>query len=82
MTAKETIGWLMKKYPDQYNVGQIRTLQRRFAQWRQEQLSQEARLRAIMFDEQSDLPPLAAIAENVTGNLAHEHGEATRVLLV
>ncbi len=78
MTAKETIGWLMKKYHDQYNVGQIRTLQRRFAEWRQEQLSQEARLRAIMFDEKSDLPPLAAIAENVTGNLAPEHGEATR----
>ncbi len=78
MTARETIGWLMKKYPDQYNVGQIRTLQRRFAEWRQEQLSQEARLRAIMFAEQSDLLPLAAIAENVTGNLAPEQGEATR----
>ena len=73
MTAKETIKWLMDKYPDQYNVGQIRTLQRRFAEWRQEQLSQEARLRALMVDEKSELSPLV---ETLIGNIRNEHGEA------
>jgi hypothetical protein len=34
-------------------MGQIRTLQRRFAEWRQEQLGQESRLRALMVDELS-----------------------------
>ena len=73
MTAKETIKWLMDKYPDQYNVGQIRTLQRRFAEWRQGQLSQEARLRALMVDEKSELSPLV---ETLIGNIRNEHGEA------
>ena len=82
MTAKDTIGWLMQKYPGQYNVGQIRTLQRRFSEWRQEQLSQEARLRALMFNEQSDPYPIAAMAKTLTGNLDNEHGEAKRNLLV
>ena len=72
----------MKKYPDQYNPGQIRTLQRRFSEWRQEQLSQEARLRALMFNEQSDPYPMAAIAKTLTGNLDIEQGEAKPVLLV
>jgi hypothetical protein len=53
MSAKETIDWLMTKYPGQHNMGQIRTLQRRFAEWRQEQLGQESRLRALMVDELS-----------------------------
>ena len=82
MTAKDTIGWLMKKYPDQYNLGQVRTLQRRFSEWRQEQLGQEARLRALMFNEQSDPHPMAAIAQTFTGNLDNDHGEAKRILLV
>jgi len=82
MTAKDTIGWLMKKYPDQYNFGQVRTLQRRFSEWRQEQLSQEARLRALMLNEQSDSIPMAAIAKTLTGNFDNEHGEAKRNLLV
>jgi hypothetical protein len=53
MSAKETIDWLMIKYPSQHNMGQIRTLQRRFAEWRQEQLGQESRLRALMVDKPS-----------------------------
>jgi hypothetical protein len=53
MSAKETIDWLMTKYPGQHNMGQIRTLQRRFAEWRQAQFIQESRLRALMIDEQS-----------------------------
>jgi hypothetical protein len=53
MSAKETIDWLIVKHPGQYNMGQIRTLQRRFAEWRQAQLSQESRLRALMVEEQS-----------------------------
>jgi hypothetical protein len=53
MSAKETIDWLIVKHPSQYNMGQIRTLQRRFAEWRQPQLSQESRLRALMVEDQS-----------------------------
>jgi hypothetical protein len=53
MSAKDTFDWLMIKYLGQYNMGQIRTLQRRFAEWRQEQLSQKARLRALMVEDQS-----------------------------
>jgi hypothetical protein len=60
MSAKETIDWLMIKYPSQYNIGQIRTLQRRFAEWRQEQLSQESRLRALMVEDQSETETIAA----------------------
>ena len=82
MTAKDTIGWLMKKYPDQYNVGQIRTLQRRFSEWRQEQLSQEARLRALMLDEQFDPYPLTTITQSLTDNLDNDQGEAKRILQV
>tara|TARA_B110000503_G_scaffold38102_1_gene62527 strand:+ start:3724 stop:4182 length:459 start_codon:yes stop_codon:yes gene_type:complete len=59
MSAKETIDWLMIKYPGQYNMGQIRTLQRRFAEWRQEQPSQESRLRAIMVEDQSQTETIA-----------------------
>ena len=36
-TAREIIQWFMKKYPNQFSAGQTRTLQRRIAQWRQEQ---------------------------------------------
>jgi len=79
MTAKETIKWLMDKYPDQYHVGQIRTLQRRFAEWRQEQLSQEARLRALMLNEQSKLAPLV---ESLIENIGNEHDEAEHPPLV
>ncbi len=53
MSAKETIDWLMIKYPGEHNMGQIRMLQRRFAEWRQEQLGQESRLRALMVDKPS-----------------------------
>ena len=73
MTAKETVEWLMDKYSGQYNFGQIRTLQKRFSEWRQEQLSQESRLRALMLSEQSEVAPLV---ENLIGNFENEHGEA------
>ena len=46
--GKELIQWLMGKYPTEYTVGQTRTLQRRIAQWRQEQGSQEEKMRALM----------------------------------
>jgi len=72
MTAKEAVVWLMDKYPDQYNVGQIRTLQRRFAEWRQEQLSQEERLRALMLNDQSEVAP----AVKLNGKSENEHDEA------
>ena len=41
----------MKKYPEEFSMGQIRTLQRRIAQWRQEQTSQEEKMRELMMDE-------------------------------
>lgn len=71
--AKETVEWLMDKYPGQYNFGQIRTLQRRFSEWRQEQLGQEARLRALMLSEQSVITPLE---DSLIGKFENEHGEA------
>jgi hypothetical protein len=46
--GKELIHWLMSKYPDEYSVSQTRTLQRRIAQWREEQSSQEEKMRALM----------------------------------
>ena len=46
--GKELIQWLMGKYPGEYTEGQTRTLQRRVAQWRQEQGSQEDKMRALM----------------------------------
>ena len=50
-TAVELIRWLMGKYQGKYSVGQTRTLQRRVAQWRREQESQEEKLRVLMTDD-------------------------------
>jgi len=72
MQFNKAVAWLMDRYPDQYNVGQIRTLQRRFAEWRHEQLSQEARLRALMLNEQSEVAPVV----NLIGKFKNEHDEA------
>ena len=49
--AKKIILWLMDKYPEQFSIGQTRTLQRRIAQWRQNQVSQEEKLRYLMINE-------------------------------
>lgn len=46
--GKKLIQWLMSKYPGEYSLGQTRTLQRRIAQWRQEQGSQEDKMRTLM----------------------------------
>lgn len=54
-TAKAIVEWLMDKYPSQFTLGQTRTLQRRIAEWRQSQQSQEERLRELMFRETSML---------------------------
>ncbi len=55
--GKELIQWLMSKYPGEYSVGQTRTLQRRIAHWRQEQGSQEVKMRALLTSTtQSPLP--------------------------
>ena len=45
------IPWLMTKYPGEYTLKQTRTLQRRIAQWRLEQGSQEEKMRKIMTTE-------------------------------
>ena len=76
MTAKDAISWLMKKYPGQYYVGQIRTLQRRFCAWRLEQQGQQARMRELMLSEQPTLPPLVSIAESRMVELNIEDGDA------
>jgi hypothetical protein len=51
INAKTIIIWLMDKYPGQFSTGQNRTLQRRIAQWRQNQVSQEDKLRDLMINE-------------------------------
>jgi len=45
------IPWLMTKYPGEYTLNQTRTLQRRIAQWRLDQGSQEEKMRKIMTTE-------------------------------
>ncbi|WP_351089663.1 transposase family protein [Shewanella sp. S1-49-MNA-CIBAN-0167] len=49
--ARKIILWLMDKYPDKFLIGQTRTLQRRLALWRQNQASQEEKLRDLMINE-------------------------------
>ena len=62
MTAKDVIEWLMEKYPNQFAVGQIRTMQRRIAEWRQEQVGQEQRLRTLMVNQRDDEALSSAIS--------------------
>lgn len=50
-TAKQIIEWLMSKYANQFSISQIRTLQRRIAEWRQQQESQEEKLRVLMLND-------------------------------
>ena len=50
-TAKQIIEWLMSKYANQFSIGQTRTLQRRIAEWRQQQESQEEKLRVLMLND-------------------------------
>ncbi len=76
MTAKDAINWLMKKYPGQYYVGQIRTLQRRFCAWRLEQQGQQVRMRELMLFEHRTLPPLVTIAENGMADVNVEVNDA------
>ena len=68
-TAKEIITWLMGKYPSQFTIGQIRTLQRRISVWRQTQQSLEESLRALMLNEKSVLPINSALASNIIDSL-------------
>jgi len=51
MTARQIIDWLMSKYTNQFSIGQTRTLQRRIAEWRQQQESQEEKLRTLMLND-------------------------------
>lgn len=63
-TAKAIVEWLMDKYPSQFTLGQKRTLQRRIAEWRQSQQSQEERLRELMFSETS-MPTISNLEADV-----------------
>jgi len=79
-TARAIIQWLMEKYPSQFCAGQTRTLQRRIAQWRQEQEGQEKKLRALMINE-TPPPPIYSIASTgiqTTLDRGKEYGEITQ----
>ena len=81
-TAKEIIAWLMGKYPSQFTVGQIRTLQRRSSEWRQTQQSLEESLRELMLNEKTVLPVNSARASSIADNLDFnaDFGEITKSL--
>lgn len=68
-TAREIIQWIMEKYPNQFSTGQTRTLQRRIAQWRQEQESQEDKLRALMINQISPPPTYSITDKGIQTNL-------------
>ena len=74
MTAKDVIGWLMVKYPNQFEVDQIRTMQRRIAEWRQEQVGQEQKLRKLMVNQRDDkalssaIPNMTNSGDNIVGH--------------
>jgi len=48
ISPKALLDGLITKYPNDYKPSQLRTLQRRVSSWCNEQLDQEAQLRAIM----------------------------------
>lgn len=68
-TAKGLIQWLMTKYPGQFSEGQTRTLQRRIAQWRREQESQEDKLRSIMVTTPVSPPNYSITTTGINTNL-------------
>ena len=47
-TAREIIEWLSGHYPNQYNLNQVRTLQRRISSWRLRDKSYQAKLTELM----------------------------------
>jgi hypothetical protein len=60
---------LMGKYPIQFTIGQIRTLQRRISEWRQTQQGLEESLRALMLNKKTILQINSARASNITDSL-------------
>ena len=81
-TAKEMVTWLMGKYPGQFTLGQIRTLQRRISEWRQTQQSLEESLRALMLNEKEVLTINSVRNSSNTDNLGCniDFGEITKSL--
>jgi len=79
-TASGIIQWVMGKYPNQFSTGQTRTLQRRIAQWRQEQESHEKTLRALMVNQMA--PPLtfSSIDADIQTNLDCEKKDVAKSL--
>ncbi len=49
--ACEILDWLIIKHPEKYSKSHTRTLQRRIANWRKEQESQEDKLRLLMMSD-------------------------------
>lgn len=77
--AREIMQWLMGKYPGEYLMGQTRTLQRRIAEWRQEQESHVKELRALMVNK---TPPPPNYTITTTGiqtvlDSGKDYGEIT-----
>jgi hypothetical protein len=81
-TAIKLIDWLIVKYPGEYTVGQTRTLQRRIAKWRQEQGSQEEKMRALMVKENQQLTeiPFETVDTQLRANRSEKVGEVTQSL--
>jgi hypothetical protein len=81
-TAINIIQWLMVKYPSEYSMGQTRTLQRRIAQWRQEQEGLEEKLRALMIKETTLSPAYSITTTGILpdNDRGKEYGEITQSL--
>jgi hypothetical protein len=52
-TAKSLLEELVKKAPDQFNMSQLRTLQRRVAEWREQQTIYELQLKRMLVPEEN-----------------------------
>lgn len=79
-SAREIIQWLMGKYPGEYSMGQTRTLQRRIAQWRQEQECHVQKLRALMVNKTPPPPhyTITTIGIQTVLDPSKDYGEITQ----
>lgn len=68
-TASGIIQWIMEKYPNQFFTDQTRTLQRRIAQWRQEQENHEKTLRTLMVNRMALPLTFSSIDADIQANL-------------
>lgn len=78
-TGKAMMDWLVNKYPGGYSTGHTRTLQRRIAQWRQEQGSQEDKLRALMIGSSESAPNYLVATESYLSGVTSQKEYDTTV---